>query len=575
MCLARLRAPLTWLVALAGAACGATPSAPSPSASSSAPPRAAAGPVTVSVIGTNDLHGRIDALPLLAGYIDNVRAARARDGGGVVLVDAGDMFQGTLESNLGEGAAVVDAFAAMGFTAVTVGNHEFDYGPLGEAATPERPGDDPRGALKALAKRAPFPFLLANTLDRATGRRVDWPNLPATTLVSVAGVKVGLVGVSTKDTLTTTIAANVSDLAMAPLAETIGREARALRAEGAAVVVALAHAGGECARFTGDFARDGCVEGAEIVEVARAVPDGLVDVIVAGHTHAGLAHAVGGEAVVEAFAYGRAFDRVDLVVEGDPPRVTRRTIDPPHDLCGGDPKAPRAACEPGAYEGRPVVRNERVAAALAPAVEAARGKRGELLGVRVDGPVTRDYDDESALGNLFADLLREATGADVAVANGGGLRADLPPGPLTFGALYEAFPFDNRVAKVRLTVAALRNVLTTHLARGGGILSLSGLTLTARCGPGGLSVVLDRNGSTLSDDTLLTLAGSDFLFAGGDEFWGGSAPPEGVVLERERVRDALVRSLKQRSSIRSDELFDPKRPRLTLPARRPIACPPR
>jgi 5'-nucleotidase len=133
--------------------------------------------VTISVLGTNDLHGRVEALPLLAGYVDNVRAARARDGGGVVLVDAGDMFQGTLESNLGEGAAVVDAFAAMGFTAVTVGNHEFDYGPVGEPATPERPGDDPRGALKALAKRAPFPFLLANTLDRATGRRVDWPNL--------------------------------------------------------------------------------------------------------------------------------------------------------------------------------------------------------------------------------------------------------------------------------------------------------------------------------------------------------------------------------------------------------------
>jgi 2',3'-cyclic-nucleotide 2'-phosphodiesterase (5'-nucleotidase family) len=529
--------------------------------------------VTVSVIGTNDLHGRIDTLPLLAGYVDNIRAARARDGGGVVLVDAGDMFQGTLESNLGEGAAVVDAFAAMGFTAVTVGNHEFDYGPVGEPATPERPGDDPRGALKALAKRAPFPFLLANTLDRATGRRVAWPNMPATALVTVAGVKVGLVGVSTKDTLTTTIAANVSDLAMAPLADTIAREARALRAEGAAVVVALAHAGGECARFTGDFARDGCVEGAEIVEVARAVPDGLVDVIVAGHTHAGLAHAIGGEAVVEAFAYGRAFDRVDLVVEGEPPRVTRRTIEAPRDLCAGDPKASRAACDPGDYEGAPVARNERVATALAPAIEAARGKRSQPVGVALDGPVTRDYDDESPLGNLFADLLREATGADVAVTNGGGLRADLPAGPLTFGALYEAFPFDNRVAKVRLTAAALRGVLAAHLARGGGILSLSGVALTARCGAAGIEIALDCNGSTLSDDTVLTVAGSDFLFAGGDEFWGGSPPPEGVVIDRERVRDALVRSLKQRGAIRAGELLDPKRPRLALPARRPLACP--
>jgi 5'-nucleotidase len=255
--------------------------------------------------------------------------------------------------------------------------------------------------------------------------------------------------------------------------------------------------------------------------------------------------------------------------------VTKRTIEPPRDLCGGDPKAPRAACEPGPYEGAPVVRSERVAAALAPAIEAARGKRGEPLGVAIDGPVTRDYDDESPLGNLFADLLREATRADVAVTNGGGLRADLPAGPLTFGALYEAFPFDNRVAKVRLSVRALRHVLAAHLARGGGILSLSGLTLTARCGPGGLDVALDKNGSTLSDDTVLSIAGSDFLFAGGDEFWGTSPPPESVTIERERVRDALVRTLKQRASIRAGEFFDPKRPRLVLPARRPIACPAR
>src|SRR5438045_1791481 len=64
----------------------------------SAPP--AAKPITLTILGTNDLHGALDRLPLLAGFVANVRAARAADGGGVVLVDGGDMFQGTLESNL-------------------------------------------------------------------------------------------------------------------------------------------------------------------------------------------------------------------------------------------------------------------------------------------------------------------------------------------------------------------------------------------------------------------------------------------------------------------------------------------
>ena len=70
----------------------------------------------VSIVGTNDLHGGIlqrgdrGGLALLSGYVANLRAARARDGGAVVLIDAGDMFQGTLESNLTEGSTVIAMF---------------------------------------------------------------------------------------------------------------------------------------------------------------------------------------------------------------------------------------------------------------------------------------------------------------------------------------------------------------------------------------------------------------------------------------------------------------------------------
>src|SRR6185295_5442422 len=104
-------------------------------------------PVVISIVGTNDLHGHLEALPRLGGYLANLRRARARDGGAVVLLDAGDMFQGTLESNLGEGAGVVRAYNALHYDAAAIGNHELDFGPVGEAATPQRPGDDPRGAL--------------------------------------------------------------------------------------------------------------------------------------------------------------------------------------------------------------------------------------------------------------------------------------------------------------------------------------------------------------------------------------------------------------------------------------------
>ena len=131
--------------------------------------------VTISIVGTNDLHGHIEALPRLGGYIANLRRARARDGGGVVLLDAGDMFQGTLESNMNEGAAVVRAYNALKYDAAAIGNHEFDFGPVGPATAPRAPGDDPRGALKARAAEAQFPFLAANLVDAATGALPAWP----------------------------------------------------------------------------------------------------------------------------------------------------------------------------------------------------------------------------------------------------------------------------------------------------------------------------------------------------------------------------------------------------------------
>ena len=90
------------------------------------------GPVILSIVGTTDLHGRAlpgngrGGLALLGGYLGNLRRARAADGGAVLLLDAGDTFPGGIESNLSEGALVVDAYNALGYDALAIGNHEFE-----------------------------------------------------------------------------------------------------------------------------------------------------------------------------------------------------------------------------------------------------------------------------------------------------------------------------------------------------------------------------------------------------------------------------------------------------------------
>lgn len=284
--------------------------------------------ITLSIVSTNDVHGRLSQLPLLGGYVDNLRALRKQTGGAVLLLDAGDIFQGTLESNATEGAAMVRAYQALGYDAVTLGNHEFDFGPVGPSPVPATASDDPLGALKARIAEASFAFLNAN-LRREDGSALPIPKLRASVMLKPAGVPVGVIGGVTEDVLRTTHAANTRGIVVQRLAAALSVEARRLRAEGARIVIALVHAGGECRDLRASDDLHSCESNSEVFRLARELPTGSVDVIVAGHTHAGLAQRVNGIAIIEAFSNGRAFGRVDVTTgcAGCEAEAAR------HDLC--------------------------------------------------------------------------------------------------------------------------------------------------------------------------------------------------------------------------------------------------
>jgi 2',3'-cyclic-nucleotide 2'-phosphodiesterase (5'-nucleotidase family) len=546
--------------------------------------------ITLSIVGTNDRHGAMMAregrggLATFAGFVENLRAARARDGGAVLVIDAGDMFQGTLESNLNEGAAIVDAYNEIGYTAAAIGNHEFDFGPVGPRATPKVETDDPRGALKARAAQARFPFLAANLVETKTGAAVRWPNVQPSVLVNAAGVSVGIVGVTTSRTLKATISGNTIGLAIAPLDTAIADQAARLRARGAAAVILAAHAGGRCTQFGNPTDLTSCEQPSEIGDAIAKLRRGTLDAVVAGHTHQGMAHEIAGVPVIESFSSGRAFGRIDLAIARDRPRVVGHKIFSPRDVCAYEDDQGRCADPtgtPGAvpvkYEGKDVAPDPKVERTLAPAIEHARHAKAEPLGLSATTRIERDYDEESPLGNLFADLMLEATrGADVAVTNGGGLRANLPKGALTFGDLYEAMPFDNYMVRLRLTGDELARVIAANLGSGGGILSVAGVTAVATCDNGMLRASLRRaSGAPIRGDEDLTVATSDFLATGGDGAFG----PVGVLRvidasdDAPLVRDALAGRLRQRGGwLDPKALFDPARPRLTYPAPRPVRC---
>ena len=487
---------------------------------------ASAGRVTLSIVGTTDLHGRVfpsegrGGLEQLGGYLHNLREARARDGGAVLLLDAGDTFQGGIESNLSEGALVVDAYNALGYDALAVGNHEFEFGAL-DTAVEDDERSDMRGALKAAAARAMFPFLAANLINEVTGRPVDWPNIRPSTIVDTSGLRVGIVGVMTHDGLTKTLAANVQGLRTAALVPTVEAEARRLRQRGTDVVVVLAHAGGRCEQFDDPADLSSCDNGAEIFRLARQLSPGLVDTIVAGHSHAAVAHEVAGIPIVQAYSWGRAFARVDLTFERGAGVVSTRLFSPQavcaavdaDGACGvGDGAAPPH------YEGDRVEPAAFVAEAMQPALKRVDRWRNASLGAALDTPLVRNRDGlESPLGNLFADALRAAVpGADVAIGLGarrGGLRADLPRGLLTRGPLYDTYPFDNRVVTLQLTGTQLERILAGVV--GGaprGLPSVSGVRVRMACREGRREVdVLRSSGAPVGRSEALIVATTDFF----------------------------------------------------------------
>lgn len=511
----------------------------------------------LTIIGTNDVHGHVETLAAFSGYMRNLREERS---GAVVLVDGGDMWQGTLSSNLQEGAPVVAAYNAIGFDAATLGNHEFDYGPVGPNATPED-GEDRRGAIKARAAEANFAMLAANFLDAESGAPVSWEGIQPTARFERGGVQVGVIGVSTFETPSTTIAANVDDLRMAPLAETIERHARAMRDDGAQVVIVAAHAGAQCESLDDPDDLSTCDNG-EIFEVARALPEGLVNVIVAGHTHKAIAHRVNGVAIIESYALGRAFGRVDLTLQDG--EVQSAEIFQPQSVCSDD-------CDAARYAGRPIVVDERVAAVVQPAIEQAEGERQRSLRVRLRAEFTRNYRNESAAGNLLVDLIKQARPrADLALFNAGGVRANLPEGELTYGELYATFPFDNRFARLRLTGAQLRDIVRFNMMQDSGTLLFSGVQVRARCEGDGLQVEITRRGRRVRDTDQLDVVTSDYL-ATTPMFTG--LPEDARQIEDVLIREAIAEALTARGGqLDPARYYDAERPRVQLPSPRPVDC---
>jgi 5'-nucleotidase len=406
----------------------------------------------------------------MAGYLDAVRAEAAEKRSAVVVLDAGDMFQGTLVSNQFKGKSVTDVYEALGVTAAAVGNHEFDFG---------------LPVLQQRMAEAKFPILIANAFKKGTRERPEWAR--PTAMVEVQGLKIGIIGLATQETPMVTNPLNVAELEFAPAGPVAAQLADELRAQGATLVLVAAHAG----PLTGAGASS-----EEAQAIARACGS-KIDAIVSGHHHTSIGCCPAGEVrcrcgtgpvtvegvpVVQSGAKLTAFSVIELDLDAQGHKISQH-VNPGTLPTEGGPQIllHRYRRQPPTWHGREVRPSASVAALVARYDNEVQHLRDTRVG-STEVPLIKGGADD-LLANLTSDSLRSGAGgglkARYAFQNNGGLRiAEIPTGPITFGQLFDLTPFDNLQVVVTLKAHEVRDALEAVIKAGKGPLRVSGLSYT-------------------------------------------------------------------------------------------------
>ena len=443
---------------------------------------AGAEPLSVTLVHVNDwdrmegVDGRGGAAKI-AAVVSEERARAEKAGGLAIVTFGGDMISPSLLSGLDRGEHMIELANAIGFDIAVPGNHEFDFGPE---------------VLRERLAQSETAWLAGNVRYRGGP---GFPGAGTVKIVEHGGYRIGFLGLVTPETAK--ISSPGKDVAFAPFVETGAALAAELREAGADLVVALTH---------NDLAQD--------LELLRASAG--IDVVLGGHDHLALAWYDGRQTVLKAGSQGSYVG------------VLRLMLDRVEDRRGNMRPVWTPDYRLRSTEG---VKDEP---ALARAVEKRRKRLDSSLGIAV-GMTTTELDTrrasvrsgENAFGNLVADAMRAAVGADIALTNGGGIRGDTvyPAGSEITGKLVlTELPFGNRTVKLALTGAEVREALEHGVAEvenaGGRFPHVSGLTFSFDAGrpKGGRVVEVTVGDAPLKDDRTYTLATNDFLAKGGDRY---------------------------------------------------------
>lgn len=428
---------------------------------------AAADTSPIVILHTNDVHCGIDDSIGYAGltaYKSEMEAQYGADR--VTLVDAGDAIQGGAVGTLSDGAYVIDIMNQVGYDLAVPGNHEFDYGT--------------GNFLDLATNRAKFPYLSCNFRELATGSTV----LNSYWIEDYDGVKVAYVGISTPESLSKTTPAHFQDgngvflydffqgadgLYLYTAVQAAVNDARA---QGADYVVAIGHLGN-----TG-------ITPAYTSEAVISHTTGI-DAFIDGHSHETYERTVSnaaGEKVILVQTGTKLNAIGKVVIEPATGNISSGLVT---DYAEKDPAA--SAFIESLMADFSDTLNQVVASS-----DVTLTTMDPATGLR------RIRNDETNLGDLVADAYRVVMGADIGMVNGGGIRADIEAGNVTYEDIINVHPYGNEMCLAVATGQEILDALELGAMNApledGGFQHVSGLTYTIDLSVPS-SVVLDATGS--------------------------------------------------------------------------------
>lgn len=431
----------------------------------------------VKLLHLNDTHGRAveDAKQKLIGYAKFKTFADLQKN--ALIVDAGDTIHGTTFATISKGDAIVEMMNQVGVDVFVPGNHDYNYG-------------YPR--LLELMEKAKFSPVQANVVKKGEEKTI----LPATVIKEVDGIKIGFFGIATPETRTKSNPINTDGLEFINEVIAAKKSVETLKAQGAQAIVCVAHLGID--------------ESSDVRSNLLAKDVQGIDVIIDGHSHTLLKDGltVGNTLIAQTGEYFQHVGEVDLTFKDGKLVSKKAFVLGYEDFNGVTP-------DPAVLEAV-----KKVEESNRPFLERVVGTSDVLL----EGVREKVRTGETNLGDLLADAMIDVSGADVAITNGGGIRASIPAGNITMEQVITSFPFTNYPVKLEVKGEVILKALEFGVDKApevvGKFPQVGGMTFKYDPKQPAGSRVFDVlvKGEALDLQKTYTLVTNDFMAIGGDGY---------------------------------------------------------